>query len=257
MSTIKRIALASAVSMTMLSSISFAAVSGQMQGAANAQAQAITKAVNVSNASIQCKQATLRIASAAKAKAGNVKGAALRTSIMEATSNAATKFGIAADCVTPVNVAKAASQLTGMYPATGPTMGLAKAGAASGTTTGMGGMGALAGIAGLVGIAAVIASSDDDAVVTTTTSTDGAGVVTDTTTTVVDGTTTVQAVVTTPGVGGSPATTVTTTTVTAANGAITRTRVSVAANGDIRTEIISVVDGIETVTSDSSVSATV
>ena len=164
MSTIKRMALASAISMSLLSSVSFAAVSGQMQGAANAQAQAITKAVNVSKATIQCKQATLRIASAAKAQGGKLKGAELRSAIMEATSTAASKFGIEAGCVTPVNVASAASRLTGMYPASGPSMGLAKAGAASGAAGGAaaGGMGALGVIGGLVGIAAVAAALNDD-----------------------------------------------------------------------------------------------
>ena len=175
MSTIKRIALASAVSASLLSSASFAAAPGQMQGAANAQAQAITKAVNVSKATIQCKQATLRIASAAKAKAGKLKGAELRSAIMEATTAAATKFGIANGCVTPVNVASAASRLTGMYPATGPTMGLAKAGGAgamAGAASGAAGAVAsaaggiskvkiLAGVAGVIGIAAILANDDD------------------------------------------------------------------------------------------------
>ena len=178
MSTIKRIALASAVSASLLSSVSFAAVPGQMQGAANAQAQAITKAVNVSKATIQCKQATLRIASAAKAKAGKLKGAALRSAIMEATTAAAKKYGIEDRCITPFNVASAASRLTGMYPATGPTMGLAKLGgagglagaagaAASGAGSALGGIGGLGALAGLVGIAAVAAAldSDDDNIV--------------------------------------------------------------------------------------------
>ena len=111
---------------------SLGAVSGEMQGAANSQAKAITKAVNVSKASISCKQATFRIASAAKAKSGKLKGAELRSAIMEATANAANKFGIDVGCVTPVNVAGAASRLTGMYPASGPTMGLAKAGGLAG-----------------------------------------------------------------------------------------------------------------------------
>ena len=177
MSTIKRMALASAISMSLLSSVSFAAVSGQMQGAANAQAQAITKAVNVSKATIQCKQATLRIASAAKAQGGKLKGAELRSAIMEATTTAASKFGIEAGCVTPVNVASAASRLTGMYPASGPSMGLAKAGAAGGAAAGGSGVGALGILGGLVGIAAVAAALDDDDVTLVPTTTPTLGTV--------------------------------------------------------------------------------
>ena len=158
MSSIKRIALASAVGMLLLSSVSFAAVSGEMQNAANAQAQAITKAVNISKATIQCKQATLRIASAAKAKGGKLKGAELRSAVMEATSTAAIKFDIEEGCVTPVYVANAASRLTGIYATKGPIMGLAKAGAAA-TAPASGGMGSGIGIlAGLVGLAAIAAS---------------------------------------------------------------------------------------------------
>jgi len=168
MSTIKRIALASAVSMSLLSSVSFAAVTGEMQGAANAQAQAITKAVNVAKATIQCRQATLRIASAAKAKGGKLRGAELRSAIMQATSVAARKYNIENRCVTPVYVANAASRLTGMYPATGKTLGLAKlggaggvAGAAAAAATGGIGGGVYA-LAGLVGIAAIAAAANND-----------------------------------------------------------------------------------------------
>lgn len=236
MSTIKRMALASAVSMSLLSSVSFAAVSGEMQGAANAQAQAITKAVNVSKATIQCKQATLRIASAAKAKGGKLKGAELRTSIMEATSNAASKFGIEAGCITPSNVASAASRLTGMYPATGPSMGLAKASGAaaavSGAASGLGGMGGLGALAGLVGIAAVVAianDDDDDAVVTTTTGTatvNGVAATTATTVTTQPNGETTTVVVATDPVSGNVLEQVTTIRTVDANGNVRVTRVT-------------------------------
>ena len=164
MSTIKRIALASAVGMSLLSSTSFAAVPAVMQGAANEEARVITVAVNVKKQTLQCREATLRIASAAKAKGGKLKGAVLRSAIMGATSVAAKKYNIEDRCVTPIYVSNAASKLTGIYPTKGTTLGLAKIGGAgaSAASGGIGALGIAAGVLGLAAVATVVANNDDN-----------------------------------------------------------------------------------------------
>jgi len=167
MSTIKRIALASAVSLSLLSGTSFAAVPAAMQGAANEEARVITVAVNVKKQTLQCREATLRIGSAAKSKAGKLKGAVLRTAIMGATSAAAKKYNIEDRCVTPIYVSNAASKLTGIYPTKGTSFGLAKVGAIGAASTGAaaGGINPLllaGGAVATLGLIAAVASDDDD-----------------------------------------------------------------------------------------------
>ena len=165
MSTIKRIALASAIGVSLLSSTAFAAVPTAMQASANKEGKIIRYQVDNKNVALKCREATFRVAAAAKRGSGKLKGAQLRSAIIEATSVTAKKYNLADRCMTPVYISNAASKATGIYSAKGPTLGLAKLGAAGGAASAAAGgigLGTIAlGAAGLIGIAAIASDSDD------------------------------------------------------------------------------------------------
>lgn len=163
MGTMKKIALTSAIGMSLAAGAAFAAPSAKMQGAADAKAKEIRVAVN-NGAALVCNQENLKIAKAAVAEKGNAKGAELNAQVRDAVFAASQKYNLVADCM-PLTLAQESSNIvTGMNSAKAGVLGkapLAGAGALGGLFGGAGIASALVPLAVLGGVAAV-ASSDSD-----------------------------------------------------------------------------------------------
>lgn len=166
MGTMKKIALTSAIGLTLLSGAALAAAPQGMQSAADSKAKEISTAVN-SGVELSCKDASLRISKAAVSKKNKLQGVQLNAAVRDATHLAAVRNGIAGDCVTVTLASETSNIVTGIGPQKAAVIGKAGgAGAVGGLAGLLGGAGvasALVPLAVLGGIAAV-ASSDNDPV---------------------------------------------------------------------------------------------